>query len=165
MEKWVNVPTQWASRYQRMPGEQGKISIKSSTAFLAEAKTSIKALKKQKCYKFQRLTHFFNIQSYMLNKTVMKKWVNIPTQWASDVLWASNGRLYDARPSIENMARPENVQIVSIMGIHQIPILDVQLASICGQFNEAMFRNSYLGRYLQLFTSTFCAQNFLNISP
>ena len=54
----------------------------------------------------------------MLNKTVMKKWVNIPTQWASDVLWASNGRLYDARPSIENMARPENVQIVSIMGIH-----------------------------------------------
>ena len=49
MEKWVNVPTQWASRYQWMPGEQGKIPIKSSTAFLAEAKTSIKALKKQKC--------------------------------------------------------------------------------------------------------------------
>ena len=40
------------------------------------------------------------------------------TQWASDVLWTSNGRLYDVRPSIENMLRSEDVQIVSIMHVH-----------------------------------------------
>ena len=40
------------------------------------------------------------------------------TQWESDVLWTSNARLYDVRPSIENMVRPEDVQIVSIMDVH-----------------------------------------------
>ena len=40
------------------------------------------------------------------------------TQWAADVIWTSNGRLYDVRPSIENMVRLEDVQIVSIMDVH-----------------------------------------------
>ena len=39
-------------------------------------------------------------------------------QWASDVLWTSNGRLHGVRPSIENMLRLEDVQIVSIMDVH-----------------------------------------------
>ena len=43
---------------------------------LDEAKKSIKPLKKWKCQKCQRLTHFFNKQLYIHNKFVTINWVN-----------------------------------------------------------------------------------------
>ena len=43
---------------------------------LIEAIKNIKPLKKQKCQKFQRLTHFFNKQLYMHNKFIFQKWIN-----------------------------------------------------------------------------------------
>ena len=42
--------------------------------------------------------------------------LDVPSGHQTDVLWTSNGRLYDDRPSIENMVRPEDVQIVSHYG-------------------------------------------------
>ena len=43
---------------------------------LDEAKKSIKPLKKWKCQKCQRLTHFFNKQLYIHNIFVTINWVN-----------------------------------------------------------------------------------------
>ena len=43
-------------------------------------------------------------------------------------------------------------------------LLDVQLMSICDQFNEGLFASSYLGLYLHSSTSNFYVQKILNIS-
>ena len=59
-------------------------------------------------------------QKYKLvsgSNTFETSYINI-TQWASDVLSTSNERLYDVRPSIENMVRPEDFKIVFIMDVH-----------------------------------------------
>ena len=51
------------------------------------------------------------------------------------------------------------------MDVHlMIPLLDVQLTSLYDQFNEDMFASSYLGRYLDSFTSKFYVQRIWNIS-
>ena len=80
------------------------------------------------------------------------------TQWAADVIWTSNGRLYDVRPSVHRKygtsgGRPNSV--------HYGRPLDTP---ICDQFNQDMFASSYLGQYLHSFTSKFYVQKILNIS-
>ena len=89
---------------------------------------------------------------------------DVQTQWASDALWTSNGRLYNVRLSIENLVRPEDDQVVSIMDVHLIPLLDVQLTSIYDHFNEDMFASTYAQRYLDSFTLKFYVKRILNIS-